>query len=155
MTVPDRAKKRILNIAWTSDDRPTEYTDKMLDIFTNTVKNKPIPVTWYIQWDRLTVKRVVFYKKLQDDRHHEIAIHGVSAVTNHIHWFPTGNTRHQSFVSIDKAILAIKAFNRYLKKNGIKAKFVRAPTGLYSELAAYLRKLGVRKNINSVTRSII
>lgn len=52
-TKPAKPKKRILSIAWTSDDGPTEHTDKMLDIFTNTVKNKPIPVTWFIQWNNL------------------------------------------------------------------------------------------------------
>ncbi len=51
MTTPTktRPEKRILSIAWTSDDEPTEHTEKMLNIFTNTVKNKSIPVTWFIQ----------------------------------------------------------------------------------------------------------
>jgi len=138
--------KATLHIAWTADDGPTSFTSDMLSVFNKTL-NKPIPVTWYVQWDNLVInKRHGFYKNLQDKHKHEIAIHGVSTIANHIHWFPTNNKKHASYASIEEATTAISSFKNHLIEHGMRAKFVRAPTGLHSELMAYLSKLGVANN---------
>lgn len=146
-------KKIKLHIAWTVDDGPTPNTDKMLSVFNDTLK-EPIPATWFIQFDYLTQKnRLAFYKNLQDKKKHEIAIHGVSTVVNHIHWFPS--SKFQSFPSVDEALEGIAIFNKYLSDNGIQARFVRAPTGLHSELSSYLNKLKVEGNTYQIARNII
>ena len=142
-----------LRVAWTVDDGPTSITPKMLAVFDNTL-NKPIPVTWFIQYDYLknghgvigngTIKEG-YYENLQK-KGHEIGIHGVSTIVNHVHWFPTDNSAH-SYITTQQAVQSIKAFQLHLNKNSIKVKFVRAPTGLQSELMANLKKLQLGANL--------
>ena len=73
-----------LDVAWTCDDGPQKETTNMLNVF-NAVSKKPIPVTWFIQYDYLKDKgKEGFYKNLQDKHGHEIGIHGVSAIKNHV-----------------------------------------------------------------------
>ena len=132
--------KMTLHIAWTADDGPTNHTDAMLTVFKTTIPNKPIPVTWFIQWDNLKKRNSYgFYLNLQEDLGHEIAIHGVSTIVNHIHWFPSD--KFKSYATIEEAVAAIKEFKNELSASGIHTKFVRAPTGLHSEITAYLRQL--------------
>ena len=86
---------------------------------------------------------------LQEDLGHEIAIHGVSTIVNHIHWFPSD--KFKSYATIEEAVTAIKEFKSELSASGIHTKFVRAPTGLHSQITAYLRQLGVKNEIAAVT----
>ncbi|HYY29116.1 MAG TPA: hypothetical protein VE860_14280 [Chthoniobacterales bacterium] len=41
-----------LHLAWTVDDGPSPYEDEMAGVFAS-AGEKPIPVTWYIQLDKL------------------------------------------------------------------------------------------------------
>lgn len=150
----ESARKLKLRVAWTVDDGPTDHTVNMLSAFKNTL-GSPIPATWFIQYDRLMIKNYVnFYLDLQKNNKHEIGIHGVSAIHNHMNWFPCGNDK-KCFTSVDDAVMAIEAFKIYLKQYGIMVKFVRAPTGLHSELALNLRKVGVPRNQDRIARQII
>lgn len=156
---PKKVKIRKLTVAWTCDDGPTAFTDAMLAVFTKTLPKKAIPVTWYIQYDYLKKRKSIsFYKDLQNKYNHEIAIHGVSTIANHMLWLPNNRKKNgeaTSFATIGDAIIAIEAFNKYLKRNGLNARFVRAPTGLHSELMLHMRKLGIKKNTDSLSRKII
>ena|SRR5271157_4196179 len=133
-----------LHLAWTVDDGPTKFEDEMVSVFKSTGA-KPIPVTWYIQLDNLmaTPGALEKYKELVKSSGHEIGLHGVSAAANHIKWFPsTDNDENPSYRTVEEAIEGITKFQKYLNEKGISVKFVRAPTGLVSELESYLRKLG-------------
>jgi peptidoglycan/xylan/chitin deacetylase (PgdA/CDA1 family) len=148
-----------LHLAWTVDDGPTEHTAAMMEVFRTTVPGRPIAATWFVQWDRLEGRREYYaiYRGLQDSSGHEVGIHGASAVANHLHWFPTDNPLHQSFPTIQDALDGIAAFQKHLQKTGIAAKFVRAPTGLHSEVVAYLRKLKVTQTDarDQIARAVI
>jgi len=142
-----------LHLAWTVDDGPTSFTDAMIDVFATTIPKKPIPATWFVQWDYLEQRPKYYgvYCRLQDDAGHEIGIHGASTIANHIHWFPTDKPGVAAFPDIGQALEGIDAFKHALEEKGILAKFVRAPTGLLSEVAAYLRKLGIKDAAQSQT----
>jgi len=132
-----------LHLAWTVDDGPSKHTDKMMSVF-KTAGAKPIPVTWFIQWDQLAKFSGALekYKQLVMKSGHEVGLHGVSATANHIKWFPSADEKKPAYKSVKHAIEGIKKFQGYLAKQGIAVKFVRAPTGLVSELSSYLIKLG-------------
>lgn len=130
-----------LHLAWTVDDGPSPYEKEMISVFAS-AGAKPIPATWYIQYDRLlaTPGALEMYKNLVSSSGHEIALHGVSATANHIKWFPSAD-KDPAYPTVSEAIEGIREFKNYLSERGIPVKFVRAPTGLVSELASYLRKL--------------
>jgi hypothetical protein len=133
-----------LHLAWTVDDGPTKFEGEMMKVF-ESAGAKPIPVTWYIQLDRLLASPGALekYKKLVDKNGHEIGLHGVSATANHIKWFPsTDKDENPSYRTVEEAVEGITNFQKYLNEKGISVKFVRAPTGLVSELESYLKKLG-------------
>jgi peptidoglycan/xylan/chitin deacetylase (PgdA/CDA1 family) len=134
-----------LHIAWTADDGPTDFTKSMIERFRSVLPGRPIPVTWFVQWDCLEQRSSYYatYLELQSAHGHEIGIHGVSAVANHISWFPSPGPE-RSFPSVVDALEGIAAFKRRLNEKGLRTKFVRAPTGLVSELSKYLLKLGVQ-----------
>ena len=133
-----------LHLAWTVDDGPSQFEDEMISAF-KSAGAKPIPVTWYIQLDRLMASpgALETYKELVKSSGHEIGLHGVSAAANHIKWFPsTDKDKNPSYRTVEEAIEGITKFQNYLNEQGISVKFVRAPTGLVSELESYLTKLG-------------
>jgi len=131
-----------LHLAWTVDDGPSPYEDEMAGVFAS-AGEKPIPVTWYIQLDRLLAAPGALekYKQLVSSSGHEVGLHGVSATANHIKWFPSAD-KNPAYRTVDEAIDGITKFKNYLRVRGIPVKFVRAPTGLVSELESYLKKLG-------------
>ena len=151
--------EKVLMVAWTIDDGPRgTKTKKMMAEGLGGIK----AATWYIQYSNMANgwdKKVARLKEVQEQGG-EIAIH--SFLPNHDHhtWFPIRGS-HPAYstpyadASQDRIIADLTSFKGKLNEAGIRAKFVRLPGGLVSELVFYLKSLGVKNDRFKLARKII
>lgn len=152
----EQSPERTIRIAWTFDDGPKSETSEMREMLK---KQDIVQTTWFIQrdlYEESPKKHAAFYREIIDAGG-EIGIHAVHPKLNHASWL-LGKTRlgHNYHKSVKKAIRNFKKFKKRLQKDGIEVKFVRLPTGLYTELLDYLHYLEVPyKEAEKLSREII
>ncbi|MFF4346174.1 polysaccharide deacetylase family protein [Streptomyces sp. NPDC001530] len=149
----DLKSKKVIRIAWTFDDGPTSLVTGQMERAL-----KGIPATWYIMRNQIESgnrKKNLVELKRKQDLGGEIAIHSLHPTRSHVSWFP--GKSHSSYEDVGSAVNDLKDFLALLQGEGIRVKFVRFPGGLYSELMAYLYKLGVdgQGQRDTIARNII
>ncbi|MSQ07535.1 MAG: hypothetical protein EXR54_02915 [Dehalococcoidia bacterium] len=149
----DASSGKIMRIAWTFDDGPhPQHTGPMRQV----MESRGITqTTWFVQYNRINndvdanVAKMLEIQRLGG----EIGIHAVDPVRDHLSWFPM--TDKASYDDIDAAMRDLKAFHQFLTGKGLKVKFVRPPYDLYSELLAYLQKVGYEGDARQAVRDIV
>lgn len=143
----DPRGKKLVRIAWTVDDGPQKETQNMM----NTMDARGVlsAGTWYIQRNRLGSPAQ--WAKLQSMQKQgiEIAIHSFHKTADHSTFFPISKgSSAYSFPyagkSMDAPMGDLTSFCSELSGKGINCKFIRAPGGLLSELAAYAADQGTK-----------
>jgi hypothetical protein len=145
-TEPDPSYK-IIRIAWTLDDGPTEFTEGMRE------RLGERGGTWFImrgllgEGDELQ-RRLQNLFELQDEQHNEIAIHSMNPEHDHGAWFPVEVSEHvpRVYDTTDLAMQDLTDFAGLLRGAGLTIHFVRLPGGLISEVMAYLGSVDVQES---------
>jgi polysaccharide deacetylase len=148
----DLSSKAIVYVSWSFDDGPTAVTKEMEKVAT-------IPGTWFVMRNEVgtgaKAASVLKDLKKKQDAGQEIGIHSMHPTGSHVAWFP--GTSGEYYTDIKDAMKDLGDFHKQLTGAKIDIKFVRAPTGLYSELMSYLLALGIpdEKYRNPVARAIL
>jgi polysaccharide deacetylase len=134
----DLSSKAIVYLSWSFDDGPTAVTKEMEKVAT-------IPGTWFVMRNEVgtgaKATSVLKDLKKKQDAGQEIGIHSMHPTGSHVAWFPA--TEGNYYPDIKTAMQDLEAFYKLLTGAGITIKFVRAPTGLFSEVTQYLKSLGI------------
>lgn len=140
-----------IHVAWTFDDGPTLFSDRMRAAFRKATGDQPM--TWYVvraNAEDPTRGGLPRLKKLQDDGD-EIALHAMHKADaknpkkrhEHVAWFPAPCEKGgECYPNVKEAMDDFKAFRDLLEGTGIRIKFTRFPYGLFTELLRYLGKKG-------------
>jgi peptidoglycan/xylan/chitin deacetylase (PgdA/CDA1 family) len=144
--------KKIVRIAWTFDDGPTEIVTGQVEKIT-----RGIPSTWYVMRNQVEAgdrNKNLSELKNKQDQGQEIAIHSMHQTMSHAAWFPS---TLPSYNDIESAMKDLRSFHALLSAAGIRVRFVRLPGGLISELVNYLHRIGIgNKDLRErVARDII
>jgi len=160
---------KIIRIAWTLDDGPTDFTDDMRDVLADEGDSETgagiRAGTWFImrsslgEGDQLKQQLEKMVRMQQENPDAvEFAIHSFHPTEDHVSWFPAGNDiAPKAYDSIEDSMNALTDFVNLLRAEGLTVNFVRLPGGLISELTWYLRDYaGVHEDDrDSTARSII
>ena len=134
----DLSSKAIVYVSWSFDDGPTAVTKEMEKVAT-------IPGTWFVMRNEVgtgaKAAGVLKDLKKKQDAGQEIGIHSMHPTDSHVSWFPAPGGLHYN--DIKDAMKDLDDFHKLLTGAGITIKFVRAPTGLFSEITQYLLSLGI------------
>ena len=122
-----------IDISWTFDDGPTEFTFDLLKFLH---KKNCIPATWFIARHNLYKFDSYSYLAGLQEIGHEIAIHEIHPTIGGKSWFPAPSN---SYLSIRDAVDDLKIFCKELSSLGVVPHFVRLPYGEFSELTTYLK----------------
>lgn len=135
---------RIIRLAWTLDDGPTNFTSVM---------RRTLGMrrgTWFIMRNSLgqgntLQSNLENMRNLQNTQRNEFAIHSMHPNRSHGAWFPVrvGSGTPKIYDTMQEAMTHLSQFVTLLRRANINVSFVRLTGGLISELKAYLRSEGV------------
>ena len=142
--VPPDQSYKIIRLAWTLDDGPTNFTQQMRSAL------GARSGTWFIMRNLLGTgqalqSRLANYVQRQRNSREEIAIHSMHPSQGHVAWFPVkvSSGVPQAYNTINAATQHLRDFTAILRGAGLSVHFVRLPGGLLSELVAYLGAQGI------------
>jgi hypothetical protein len=146
----DAGSKKVLRIALTIDDGPSEQTGNLV------TQLGDLKATWYVQYERCLQSPRASFDLLQQIQSQggEIAIHSFHPTANHAVWFPMHGPsgsyefpyagKSQSHIMNDSKE-GLQGFYDKLVAEGITPRFVRLPGGLVSELTLYAQEKGIAR----------
>ncbi|ACY14587.1 polysaccharide deacetylase [Haliangium ochraceum DSM 14365] len=146
----DKNSNKILRVALTVDDGPSStLTGSLADDLGD------LRATWYVQRNKFQGAGAKYYDLLKQiqGKGGEIAIHSFHETQNHAFWFPAhGPHANYSFpyagTSQGEIMRDLASFQNELKARDLRARFVRLPGGLFSELGVYAKEKGIKENDN-------